>query len=117
MYEVLNESTGEVVARKVKKATTLLERTKGLIGSAALSPDQGLWIMPCKSIHTFFMRFSIDAVFIGPSGAVVGIERELKPCRISAVYWSAASVLELPAGVISKTHTSIGHQLRFREIA
>ncbi|WP_162136917.1 DUF192 domain-containing protein [Alcanivorax hongdengensis] len=72
-------------------------RLVGLIGRARLAPDQALWIPHCRSIHMFFMRFAIDAVFLDAHGRVLRVHAGLKPWRTATV-WRARSVLELAVG-------------------
>ncbi|EQC51248.1 hypothetical protein M901_1095 [Bacteriovorax sp. DB6_IX] len=60
----------------------------------------GLLIRPCNSIHTFFMRFSIDAVFLNKDFKVIRIYRDLKPWRMTTIIWKANQVLELRAGTL-----------------
>jgi hypothetical protein len=73
---------------------------------------EGLWIVPCEAIHTFRMKFLIDAVFIDRAHRVRKIYAGLRPWRIAACL-SADSVLELPAGVSSDSGTTVGDQLEF----
>lgn len=76
-------------------AETLFERARGLIGRSGLEPGKGMLIMKCNCIHTFFMRFSIDATFLDREDRVVKIVRNIRPWR-PWVWggWRAARVLE-----------------------
>ena len=74
----------------------------------------GMWIVPCNSIHSLGMRFTFDAVFLDKNLRVVHLVREMKPWRISKMVFSAHSVLELPAGLISQTATELGDQFEMR---
>jgi uncharacterized membrane protein (UPF0127 family) len=74
-----------------------LTRMRGLLGRTELPRGEGILLRPCGSIHTFFMRFPIDAVFVDRDGKVVGVERELRPWR-TARHRGAKAVLELAAG-------------------
>jgi uncharacterized membrane protein (UPF0127 family) len=58
----------------------------------------GLMLDPCRSIHTFFMRYNIDVVFMSRKNAVIKIIRDLKPWRMTWIYWRATKTLEMPAG-------------------
>jgi hypothetical protein len=95
----VNGRTGAVVARAVELAVTSATRRKGLLGRDGLEPGGGLVIAPCSSIHMFFMRFAIDAVFVDRTGRVVKIVRNLKPWRL-AVSLGAYAVIELAAGSV-----------------
>jgi hypothetical protein len=72
---------------------------------------QGLWINPSHGIHTFAMRFPIDAVYMDRERNVIHIEEELKPWRMAAVRVLAASVLELPTGTIQESRTVLGDKV------
>ena len=76
-------------------AETFAERAKGLIGRRGLAPGTGMLITKCNCIHTFFMRFAIDATFLDKSGKVVKVVRNIRPWRLWIWGgWRAASVLE-----------------------
>jgi uncharacterized membrane protein (UPF0127 family) len=100
---------GRELARRVLTADDHESRGKGLLGRSSLDPDEGLWIVlgaglwlvPCPTIHTFFMKFPIDVVFLDGSKKVVKVIENMKPWRLSAWVPSAASVLELSGGVLN----------------
>ncbi len=73
--------TVEIYGVKAKVARTLFERMKGLIGTESLRPGEGMLILKCNSIHTFFMAFPIDAVFMDRDDNVVKIVRNIRPWR------------------------------------
>ena len=79
-------------------AESFAERAKGLIGRRSLAPGTGMLITKCNCIHTFFMRFAIDATFLDKSGKVVKVVKGIRPWR-PWVWggWRAASVLETAA--------------------
>lgn len=79
-----------------------------------LRVGQGLWITPCKQIHTFFMNFPIDVLFMDKHHTVLAIHRSMTPWRISRIVWRACSVLEIAGGALSQD-TIVGHCLEFRE--
>ncbi len=108
---VRNLSRGVEVARHLEVALTTRDRMRGLLGRDHLEPDRALWIRPCKSIHTFGMRFVIDAAFLDREGRVVRAYPALAPSRLTRVVWSAAGVLELAAGVLESTGTRVGDLL------
>jgi uncharacterized membrane protein (UPF0127 family) len=100
-----------VLADEVNKAHGLLSRMKGLLGKNNLANGAGLWIPACNSIHTFFMKFPIDAIFLDKNMTVCALYTKLAPWRITKIVWNATSVLELAAGSIEKTPLGIGDQL------
>jgi uncharacterized membrane protein (UPF0127 family) len=81
----------------VEKADTPSKRLKGLLGRKELPPGTAMLIAPCNSIHTFFMRLVIDAVFIDRDNRVLKVVKNMGPGRIAGARWSVA-VLEMPAG-------------------
>lgn len=103
-------SKGTELARNVTLAETLPTRIKGLLGKALLPEGDGLLIRPCKGIHTFFMKFSIDAVFLDSNNQILALFRSLEPNRLTPVYRKAVSVLELPAGSLD-TNVAVGDAL------
>ena len=94
-------------------ARTHWSRFRGLMAtdSSRFSHGQGLWINPSHGIHTFAMRFPIDAVYLDRERIVIHIEEGLKPWRLAAVRIHAASVLELPTGTVQESQTVIGDQV------
>ncbi len=103
-----NTTRGRVLAERTLRTTTALERLKGLLGREALPRGEGLLIAPCDSIHTFFMRFPIDVLFLDGGGKVVRAVPNLVPWRATRLYLGARSVLELWAGALAETGTSDG---------
>jgi len=87
----------------------------GLLGHSCLREGEGLWLEPCSSIHTFFMRFPIDAVFLAKNGRVVAVKARLAPWRVTRFHWRAKSVLELPPGDAERLQIRKGDQLNIRE--
>jgi uncharacterized membrane protein (UPF0127 family) len=92
---------GRVVCERCLVAKTPWARMRGLLGRSDLPRGEGILLRPAGSIHTFFMRFPIDAVFLDNAGKVVGIERELRPWR-TARHRGAKAVLELAAGAAER---------------
>ncbi len=94
---VLKEAGGEIVCAHCELADTPLKRMRGLLGRSGLDEDEGMLFRPAGSIHMFFMRFPIDAVFCDRDLVVVGIERDLQPWK-AARRKGAKVVIELAAG-------------------
>jgi uncharacterized membrane protein (UPF0127 family) len=88
------------------------KRNKGLLGRESLSPGEGLWIIPCEAVHTFWMHFSIDLVYLDRQKRIRKLSSEVPPWRLSACL-TAHSVLELPPGTIRNTQTERGDALQF----
>lgn len=107
---VRNLTRGAVLGDAVGVADTRAKRNTGLLKHTGLEPGQGLWIVPCEGIHTFFMKFPIDVVFVDRRRKVRKAVRGLVPWRASLCV-TAHSVIELPVGVIETTGTKKGDQL------
>jgi uncharacterized membrane protein (UPF0127 family) len=91
-------------------AERYVERLVGLLGRRSLPPGEGMLIRPASSVHTFFMRFPIDVVFLDRRGVVVGVRRSVPPWR-AAFARRARSVLELPAGESAGAGIEVGDEL------
>ncbi len=96
----VNKTTGKTVAARVELADTAPARNKGLLGRASMADDEGLWIVPCPMIHTFFMKFAIDVVFLNKRLEVARVIENIKPWRLSPWVLRAHSVLELAGGAL-----------------
>ena len=105
-----NRTRTTYLATDLLIARTHWSRFRGLMAtdSSRFSRGQGLWINPSHGIHTFAMRFPIDAVYLDRERIVIHVEEELKPWRMAAVRVQAASVLEVPAGVVHESLTALG---------
>jgi uncharacterized protein len=106
----LKRADGMVVCERCSLADSPLARMRGLLGRDGLGQGEGLLLRPASSIHTFFMRFPIDAVFLDRELAVVGIEDSIVPWR-AASQRGAKAVLELPAGESSRRGIAVGDRL------
>ena len=113
--KVVNRDRGTVLAELADVADTSAKRRTGLLKHTGLKPGEGLWIVPCESVHSFGMKFSIDVVYLDRKKKVRKIRKEMVPRRISACL-TAHSVLELPVGVIEATRTEPGDQLEFEKL-
>lgn len=98
---------------KIIVAETFFDRVKGLLGKDSLPPNTGLLIKPCKQVHTFFMKFTIDVVFIDKKGIIVHLEKALKPFKISKYVWKAYAVIEFAEGTIEKQGYQIGQKISY----
>lgn len=113
-FTVRNATRGDaVVADNVAVADTWGSRFKGLLGRASLPEGEGLHIVPCNSIHMFFMKFPIDVAFLDEGGKVVKAVHAIKPWRATKMYFDAHSALELPAGTLARTGVAEGDLLHF----
>jgi uncharacterized membrane protein (UPF0127 family) len=103
-------SKGEMICEKVKLADNMFTRLLGLMFSKDLPAGEGLLIRPCNSIHTFFMNYSLDIVFLDKDFSVVKVIYNMRPWRMSWMYFKANQVLEMKAGNL-KPNIAVGEKL------
>jgi len=96
-------------------ADNLWQRVKGLLGKKELAAGCGLVLKPCNAIHSYFMSFSIDVLFLNKAGRVVKALPDFKPFRLTPLYFNTCIAVELPAGVIKASGTSEGDVLSLEE--
>lgn len=116
MAWLVNERTGTVVVDVLEIADTRRARRRGLLGRRGLDAGHGLLIRPCLAIHTAWMRFAIDVVFIDASGTVIRYVSGVAPWRVAASP-RARAVVELPAGWLARRPVAVGDRLRVCEEA
>lgn len=102
---IANSSRGTVVAERAEVARTWWTRGKGLLGRRGLPEGGGLIIVPCSSIHTWFMAFPIDVAFVAADGRVVRTAQALRPWRFGPLARGVRYVVELPAGALARSET------------
>ncbi|SET23262.1 DUF192 domain-containing protein [Stigmatella erecta] len=112
-WKVNNLTRGKLLADRAERATSFVDRFLGLMGRGSLAFGEGMHIVPCNSIHTFFMRIPIDVAFLDPEGTVVKQLLAMPPWRVSSLVFKAHSVLELPAGTLAASGTQEGDRLAF----
>ena len=108
----LERADGTLIAGEVELATSMWARFMGLMGRRALPDGHALYIRPCNSIHMFFMRFPIDAVFLDADGRVLRIYARLRPWRLTRIVRRSKSVVELPAGALAAASVTLGDVLK-----
>ncbi|MGE5280496.1 MAG: DUF192 domain-containing protein [Deltaproteobacteria bacterium] len=113
LYLAKTALTGKVIASRVRVADTLRSRATGLLNRSSLDQDEGLLIVPCDSIHTLFMRFPIDILYLDKEMMVVHAVSKIPPFRLSFCLGRAQSVLELKAGTVPEE--IVGQRLIFEK--
>jgi uncharacterized membrane protein (UPF0127 family) len=103
-----------VLGGNIRMADTLAARLRGFLFRRKPAVGEGLFLAPCKGVHMYGMRFSLDILFIDQSGQVVAAHPELAPGQRTPVYRSAMYALELPSGAIADTGTSVGDRLSWK---
>jgi uncharacterized membrane protein (UPF0127 family) len=111
IVRVTNRRAGTIVGERVEIAAGVGSRLRGLLGRGDLVTGEGLWLQPCSSIHMFFMRFPIDALFVDDERVVVRCVPSLRPWTIAMGGVRARAVLELAVGSISRSRTNVGDSL------
>lgn len=110
IVSIRNVDRGTVVAELAQVAGTSAARRRGLLGRSSFQAGEGLWIVPCESVHTIGMKFTIDVLFLSRDNRVLKIRPNMGSWRISGCL-RAYSVLELPAGASAAAATQPGDQL------
>ena len=100
-----------MLAERLMVPRTFVGRGLGLMFRHQLQPGLGMWIAPCSGIHTFFMRFAIDAVFVDRGLQIVRVARDLRPWRVVPLVFGAHGVIELPAGTVRGLRLERGEPL------
>jgi uncharacterized membrane protein (UPF0127 family) len=108
--KLMNARSGEALASGVELALTRADRRQGLLKRDALENDSALILSPCFAVHTAFMRFAIDVVFVDRIGHVTRIVRHLRPWRI-AVSFRAYATIEFGAGALDRFDLAVGDRL------
>jgi hypothetical protein len=116
--QAFNQTRQVYLATKLALADTHWSRLRGLLGAtdSEFRDGRGLWITPCRGVHTLAMRFPIDVVYLDRAGTVVHLEEKLAPWRFAPVRLQAASVIELPCKTVASTGTAIGDKIEIKVI-
>lgn len=112
-YELVDASTGQVLVPHLEVAVESATRKKGLLGRDGLPPGHGLVIAPTNAVHTFFMRFPIDVVFVSRNGAVLKVREAVPAWRVAGALRGYA-VVELAAGGAAAAGVRVGGLVRVR---
>lgn len=97
---LVNTNNGQIIAESIEPATTFFARLKGLMFRKQLSDSDGLYLHPCKTIHTFFMKFPIDVLYLDHQWRIVGMDEKLRPGTTGGKFPGAVAVIELKSGSI-----------------
>ncbi|HET7656783.1 MAG TPA: DUF192 domain-containing protein [Bacillales bacterium] len=111
--KLLNVNNGQLLAENVRLARRFKDRLLGLMFTKCLPPGQALLLQPCRSIHTFFMNYSIDVLYLDSANRVAAVNENLRPGKLGKGLKNALAVVELPSGTISATKTEVGQTVRF----
>ena len=114
MARLVHEQSGKVLAERLEIAHTTLERMRGLLGRGVLLPGGGMMIERCASIHTCFMRFPIDVMFVDSSMMVTQVAEKVRPWRLASALGSRHA-FELPAGALRQAAVCPGDILQIED--
>ena len=106
--KIINLSKNTLLADKAGLANTFSKRLIGLLGQRSLEKGEGLILSPSNCIHSFFMRFKIDVIFLDKNGKIVGILPSFKPFHLSPIFFTAYLAIELPENTLKLTQTQVG---------
>lgn len=110
---IRNVNRQTTIGEAIEVAATAVQRVKGLLGRDCLEDGQGLLFKQSSSLHTFFMGFPIDILFIDKHGKVLKSAVDVHPFRFVACPMKAYYALELPSGAIENSATRVGDMLDF----
>lgn len=114
-FALWNVRTGRPIATRVIAAFDSGTRRKGLLGRAGLDPGDALVLAPCSTVHTAFMRFPLDLLFVNRSGTVLKVAAGVRPWRVRGA-WRGFAVVEMPAGSVAGSETRSGDTVDLRTI-
>jgi uncharacterized protein len=103
-----NKENGSIIALNIMKADSFSKRLRGLMFTKELSPQSALLIYPCSGIHTYFMNYSIDVLYLDIHNTILAIDEDLRPGRIGKNRKGAVAVIEIRSGRVKETDTRVG---------
>ncbi len=112
--KIVNLANNISLSEDALPAYSFAKRLKGLLGRQSLRRGQAMLLRPANSIHTFFMRFPIDVLFVDKNNMVIKTINNIPPFRATRIYFKSAFVIELPAGTIQETMTKEGDYLQIK---
>lgn len=108
-----NIDTAEAISNTVIIANHFITRLKGLMFTRELPPESSMFIYPCSGIHTFFMNYNIDVLYLDNHNKILAVDECMRPGRVGRIIKGAVAVVELPSGRIEETKTKIGQTVEF----
>lgn len=113
--KLVNQTKQLEIAQTVEVADSWIKRLKGLLGRDGLPEDGSFILYPCNSIHTSFMKFDIDVLFVSGDGVIRHLIENMPRFKFSPIIRTSRYVVELPCHTIRETGTSVGDQLNITE--
>ena len=109
---LINKDYNTVISQNLIVADTYFKRLKGLMFTKELPTQNALQIIPCSEIHTFFMNYSIDVLYLDARNNIVYMNEKLKPGKVGKYVKGAKSVIELPSGKIKEANIKVGQTVQ-----
>jgi len=109
---IFNQTKNTIIAKQAAMADTFRARLVGLLNRESIDDNEALIITQCQSIHMFFMRFAIDAIFVDKNNSVVGLVNNIQPGHLSPFFPRSSYCIETAVGAIQKSDTSIGDTIK-----
>ena len=110
---LINTSNNSIISENVEIADSYFKRLIGLMCTQELSVNNALHIIPCSSIHTFFMNYSIDVIYLDMNNRIIHIDEGIEPKKIGRWFKNARSVVELPNGKVKNSQIMVGQVVAF----
>lgn len=111
LYKISASEQAELLIENLETAQDFFSRAKGLLGRKDMTQQQALWIKPCRDIHTFFMNFAIDCVFLDKEMKIKNIVPDVAPYKLVGPFWKTNSVIEFKSGFVAAKNLKVGDQL------
>jgi len=108
-----NITEEKIIAEDIIVADSFFKRLKGLMFSKELSLQAGMYIYPCSSIHTFFMNYTIDVLYLDINNTILAIDEDMRPGKVGRIVKGAVAVVELNSGKVKETNTRVGQAVQF----
>lgn len=111
---IYNATRGDALARRVMLADTWWTRLRGMMGRPEPRAGEGMLLVPCRSVHMYWMKYPLDVAFLAPDGRIVAAYHGLAPSRRSKRHGDANRALELKAGTLAAKRAEVGDRLELR---
>jgi len=116
LVRATNLTRNTVLGDSIRVADTGLTRVVGLLGEKGLAAGDGLLIVPSQGVHTLGMAFAIDVVVLDHDWTTLAIWPDMRPFRMTRIFFKAAAVLELPSGTVLASRTEVGDVFDFDRV-
>ncbi len=114
--ELINLTNGIVIAEKTIPAYSFFKRLKGLMFTSSFPEGYAVHIQPCRSIHTYFMKYEIDVLYLNNDMEIIAAESYVRPGTVGKHHKGTTSVIEIPAGTIHKTKIKPGQVVQIQNL-